>query len=54
MVDWTIDELVSMDRRTRKILAMHGCLHTRSNVARLPRKEEGRGEGGGGGGGEKN
>ena len=34
-----------MDRRTRKILAMNGCLHTRSNVARLylPRKEGGRG-----------
>ena len=34
-----------MDRRTRTILAMNGCLHTRSNVARLylPRKEWGRG-----------
>ena len=34
-----------MDRRTRKILAMNGYLHTRSNVARLylPRKEGGRG-----------
>ena len=34
-----------MDRRTRKILAMNGCLHTRSNVARLylSRKEGGRG-----------
>ena len=34
-----------MDRRTSKILAMNGCLHTRSNVARLylPRKEGGRG-----------
>ena len=34
-----------MDRRTRKILAMNSCLHTRSNVARLylPRKERGRG-----------
>ena len=30
-----------MNRRTRKILAMHGCIHTSSNVARLylPRKE---------------
>ena len=37
--------MTSMDRRTRKILAMNGCLHTRSNVARLylPRKEGGRG-----------
>ena len=34
-----------MDRRTRKILATNGCLHTKSNVARLylPRKEGGRG-----------
>ena len=44
-VDWTVVELVSMDRRTRKILAMNGCMHTRSNVVRLylPRKEGGRG-----------
>ena len=34
-----------MDRRTMKILAINGCLRTRSNVARLylPRKEGGRG-----------
>ena len=34
-----------MDRRTRKILAMNGCLHTRSIVARLylSRKEGARG-----------
>ena len=45
MVDWTAEELVSMHRKTRKILAVNGCLQTRSNVARvyLPRKEEGRG-----------
>ena len=45
IVDWTINELVNMDRRTRKILAMHDCLHTRSNVARLylPRNQGGRG-----------
>ena len=45
VVDWTMAEMTSMDRRTRKILAMNGCLHTRSNVARLylPRKEWGRG-----------
>ncbi|XP_063588859.1 uncharacterized protein LOC134766032 [Penaeus indicus] len=45
IVDWTVEELVSMDRRTRKIMAMNGCMHTRSNVARmyLPRKEGGRG-----------
>ena len=45
IVDWTVEELVSMDRRTRKTLAMNGCMHNRSNVARLylPRKEGGRG-----------
>ena len=45
VVDWTLDEMTSMDWRTRKILAMNGCLHTRSKVARLylPRKEGGRG-----------
>ena len=45
IVDWTTEEVASMDRKTRKILAMNGCLHTRSNVARLylPRKEGGRG-----------
>ena len=43
IVDWTIEELVNMDRRTRKIMAMNGCLHIRSNLARLylPRKEGG-------------
>ena len=45
VVDWTMEEMTSMDRRTRKILAMNGCLYTRSNVARLYllRKEGGRG-----------
>ena len=45
IVDWTMEEVASMDKRTRKILAINGCLHTRSNVARLylPRKEGGRG-----------
>ena len=45
IVDWTIEEVASMDRKNRKILTMNGCLHIRSNVARLylPRKEEGRG-----------
>ena len=44
IVDWTLEEIANMDRRTRKILTMNGCLHTRSNVARLylPRKEGGR------------
>ena len=45
IVDWRVEEVANMNRRTRKILAMNGCLHTRSNVARLylPRKEGGRG-----------
>ena len=36
-----MEEKVSMDRKTRKIVAMKSCLHTRSNVVRLylPRKE---------------
>ena len=44
IVDWTVEELVSMDKRTRKNLAMNGCMHTRSNIARLylPRKAGGR------------
>ena len=45
VVDWTIEEMASMDRMTRKILAMNDCAHTRSNVERLYllRKEVGRG-----------
>jgi len=34
MVDWTMEEMASMERRTRKNLAINGCLHTKSNVAR--------------------
>lgn len=33
--DWTKEELVNMDRRTSKIMAMNGYMHTKSNVARL-------------------
>ena len=45
IVDWTMEEVANMEGTTRKILAMNGCLHTRSDVARpyLPRKEGGRG-----------
>ena len=45
IVEWTKEELANMDRKTRKIMTMHGCLQKRSNVARLylPRKEGGRG-----------
>ena len=45
IVDWTKKELLNIDRKTRKIMAMNGRMHTRSNVARLflPRREGGRG-----------
>ena len=35
IVNWTKEELVNMDRRPRKVMAMNGCVHTTSNVARL-------------------
>ena len=41
IVDWTMEEVASMDRRTKEILAMNGCLHTRSNVVRLYLPKEG-------------
>ena len=34
VVDWTMEEMASMDRMTRKILAMNDFAHTRSNVDR--------------------
>ena len=45
VVDWTHEELLKLDRKTRKILNMNRALHSRSNVARLylKRKEGGRG-----------
>ena len=41
IADWTMEEVANMNRRTWKILAMNGCLQSRSYVARLylPRKE---------------
>lgn len=47
IIDCRVEEQVSRDRNTRKILAMKRCLHARSNVARLylPRYEV-RGRGG--------
>ena len=38
-------ELAELDRKTRKLLTIHGALHPRSNVNRLylPRREGGRG-----------
>ena len=45
IVDWTKAELDEVDRKTRKMMTMHGMLHPRSNVCRLylPRAEGGRG-----------
>ena len=42
---WTKEEIQQLDRKTRKLLTMHGVLHPKSNVDRLyiPRKEGGRG-----------
>ena len=34
IVDWTIEELQHLDRKTRKIMNINRCLLTRSNVAR--------------------
>ena len=39
-MDWTVEEVVNMDRKTRRILAINGCLRTGSNVARLYRSAE--------------
>lgn len=41
IIDCRVEEQVSRDRNTRKILAMKRCLNARSNVARLylPRYE---------------
>ena len=47
IVDCAVEELVSMDRKTKKILAMNGCLHTGSNVASFICRER-KGWGGGG------
>ena len=45
VINWTIEDLERMDRRTRKLLTIHGGLHPRSNVGRLyiPRNLGGRG-----------
>ena len=45
IVNWTKSELAELDRKTRKLLTIHGALHPRSNVSRLylPRREGGRG-----------
>ena len=42
---WTVEELKSLDRKTRKLLTIHGMFHPRSDIDRLyvPRKRGGRG-----------
>ena len=44
-IEWTGTELEGLDRKTRKVMTMHGALHPKSDVDRLylPRKEGGRG-----------
>ena len=45
IVKWNVDDLRSMDRKTRKLLTIHRGLHPRSDVDHLyvPRKKGGRG-----------
>ena len=45
IVDWTVDELKIMDRKTRKLMTMNRALHPKADVDRLylPREEGGRG-----------
>ena len=45
IVNWTKKELAELDRKTRKILTIHGVLYPRSNISRLylTRREGGRG-----------
>ena len=35
VINWTIEDLERMDRRTRKLLTIHGGFHPRSNVKAL-------------------
>ena len=44
-LNWTVDELKAIDRRTRKLLTMHKAFHPRDDVDRLyvGRKDGGRG-----------
>ena len=45
IIRWNKDDLLEMDRRTRKLMTMNGALHTKSDINRIyiPRR---RGEGG--------
>ena len=35
IVDWTVDELKIMDKKTRQLMTLNGALHPRSDVDRL-------------------
>ena len=45
VLDWTKEELKSIDSKTRKLMTMNGSLHPKGNVGRLylARKEGGKG-----------
>ena len=45
IIDWNIDELRQMDRKTRKMITMYGAFHPKSDIDRLylPRNRGGRG-----------
>ena len=45
VLEWTKEELKNIDIKTRKLMTMHGSLHSRGNVGRLylAREERGRG-----------
>ena len=34
ILKWNIDELKSLDRRTRKCMTMHGALHPKNDIDR--------------------
>ena len=44
-INWTKSELAELDHPTRKLLTIHGTLHSRSSISclHLPRAEGGRG-----------
>ena len=44
VVDWKVDELHELDRKTRKMMTLHAALHSQSDVDRLflPRQKGGR------------
>jgi hypothetical protein len=45
IINWHQEEIQKLDRKTRKILTIHGQHHTKADIDRLyvPRKDGGRG-----------